>query len=146
MGKSSTSFFHSLDLAELLSFENVPEYQVCQDCALEGNVIPHKITEFSENFRLLLNVDPVGTLVFVDGQADERFPVLQACMQLGAPVIVEHDAETFTKTELSDRRKLVGALGYTAFQYIAQQPETALYVKEIPEFITDDDGKRFVCL
>lgn len=122
MGKGSTPFFHTLSLKTYISFENNPDWMSCYT----ENCQDHIITKFNGTLCI---TNPKETLVFVDGQADERLNVLEHAMMNDVCAIVEHDAETFTSEELDARRTLSEKYCYNAYQYVNDNPETALYVK-----------------
>lgn len=134
MGIASTPFFHNVkSLKRLLSFENEKQWQKCDLCpssplehiivaAPTNNDFKHVISEQIETVE--------RSLALVDGPGPERFDVLKACVELGFPFIVEHDAETMDVSSLNDRKILVSERGYAMCQYVTSNPETMLYVKE----------------
>lgn len=142
MGFGSTPFFHESKVKTLLSFENVPIWQKCEACDQEQQVINHKIVIFDQETYVKHIEESVQnskyTLAFIDSHPIERNFILKKCLDLGVPWIVEHDAETFTREQLFVRRRFLQAHDYVGFQFIKLEPETSIYVKEVPDFIKND--------
>jgi hypothetical protein len=130
MGLGSTPFFHSLSsVKRIVSFENDPTWRRCNLCGKDEK--SHTITSLSgENpLQSLDNIVPSCTIALVDGPADERLIFLNDCLLAGIAIIVEHDAETFTQRDLEMRREACKNAGYKAYQWINDNPESALYIK-----------------
>lgn len=133
MGMSSTPMFHSMDLRTYLSFEDDPRWARCPGtdgwCSL-GSV--HSIVAFDESYvgRIAATIiDPDRSLVLVDGPGPQRGLVAEACMERFVLAIVEHDAETFITDDVELRRAMCEKFGYASFQYVATDPEVAIYVR-----------------
>ena len=130
MGLGSTPFFHSLrSVKRIISFENDPAWSRCNLCGQDEKT--HTITAWQGDklLKSLDNIDPLCTLALVDGPADERLVFLSDCLHAGISIIVEHDAETFTQSYLAIRRDACSREGYRAYQWINDNPESALYIK-----------------
>lgn len=139
MGISSTPLFHKLKIKNLISFETRQEWTHCENCENNDDT-KHQI--FLGNFdtnkfkKEEINFDK--TLVFIDGYSSEtRLEVFEIIVKFQPIVIIEHDAEALDIEEINTRRKL--AENYTAFQYIGQNPETLLFVKNIEKIIVDEN-------
>lgn len=130
MGISSTPFFHSLEKVEtILSYENEPRWQSCDKCPSNiKHVILGKPKSWKDSISEVIS-DFDFALALVDGPGRERFYVVEACVELQVPFIVEHDAETMTKDDVKARKDLLEKQGYFGRQFVMQNPETALYTK-----------------
>lgn len=132
MGISSTPLFHRIfGIKIILSFENDVRWQSCRCCPQQN--VTHEIIPWTSSIDLderivRLKIDPNYTIAIVDGPGLERPVVLNALQALHVPFIVEHDAETFQREEINTRMKTCQQNGYAAYQYVNQNPETALYI------------------
>ena len=127
MGKSSTPFFHKTTLSRLLSIENSPIWNVCEDCGWGSKRILHEIKTFSDvNNETFRDVE----LSFIDGEEQERMRVLQSSIDSHVRFIIEHDVESLTKIEHLNRIKLLKSAGYLLFQSVSENPETLLAFRD----------------
>lgn len=138
MGVASTRYFHTLN-CKMISYENVPKWKICNECKIQKykelhSVIDYDVKTYKEPFKNMTS----NTLVFVDGPGIERESILTYALELGALFVVEHDAETLTKEQLDIRKHLIKKYDYKMFQYIKKNPETMLYCKSQPEFVTSE--------
>ncbi len=128
MGLGSTPFFHQQLCEHILSFESRAEWAKCSSCPnfptkkheiVVGNVDENRISSFirDHNEKILL---------FIDGVS--RFEVLKMGVNLQLHLIVEHDAESFSETELEARKALL--VDYHVFQHVGKNPETMVCVRK----------------
>lgn len=148
MGYGSTPHFHSIDtVTHILSFENDERWREC-NCCIEGSATKHVIIEYSDsNFSEQAKDFPIDkTIALIDGEAKERPRALSISMQLGVPWIVEHDAECFTDDDLKVRLGFCKSLGYTAYQHVALNPESVVYVRgsDRPDALSEVDYVQHV--
>lgn len=147
MGKSSTPYFHSIpSVLTIVSFENDTKWQICNNCFSKQDSRRHTILTF-EAQRLLQEInqiDPAKTLALVDGVGDERIVALQILQEQGVAFIVEHDSETLSLDNVLARNSLCTKNGYTAFQYVLENPESILYMKNSNTLSVD--SKAFIKL
>ena len=125
MGNSSTALFHNLNVQNLLSFEDVDRWKKCPISCNGSHIIKTWSLDQLQTFiRTYENI-----LGFVDGISDQRIPTLECMLQNGLHEVIEHDAESWNNSELSQRIELCKKFGYHLYQYILENPETALYSK-----------------
>ena len=132
MGLSSTPFFHAqANVSLITSFEREQPWLRCADCAA-GSTQPHKMLLATDTdvVSMVRQFRSQRAVALVDGFTAHRPIALEAWMRAGVSFIVEHDAETFNSFDIKHRRALAEAFGYSAWQYIELNPETALFVKE----------------
>ena len=127
MGNSSTVLFHELGVHDLLSFEDDDKWKKCAaNCDGSHHVIERwsldKLQEFIDGYKNVLG--------FVDGIGRQRIPTLECMLRNGIREVIEHDAESWDKDELLKRTELCKEFGYHVYQYVLENPETALYSKE----------------
>lgn len=138
MGASSTPFFHNQKPLTFLSYENKQKWQNCPEC--KNQTVEHMIKTFSETIceEDIKNskIDLTQTIVFIDGDGLERDLIFKIATNHGVMFIVEHDAEAFTKEMISIRLSSKNK-GYECFQYVSCNPETAIYCKQVPQFVLD---------
>lgn len=128
IGVSSTAYFHELGAKRILSFEPIERWQSCT-CNRDTHVITDTQNILDEASKFVINSRK--TLLFIDGQStEERFKVLESLIRLSPTCIIEHDVEALLNDDVSQRKRVLERNGYTAFQYVDQNPETGLYVKE----------------
>ncbi len=130
MGLGSTPFFHTHPNVTIVSFEREKEWAWCSNCN-SGSLEPHSIVitydkQVSEQVKQ--GFDPPRTVGLVDGFAAHRIVVLEQWMSQSIPFIVEHDAETMKGHQVRTRRALAFSTSYTAYQYVALNPESIVYV------------------
>ncbi len=134
MGIGSTPLIHGFPrLKKMLSFETEPQWMTCDTCKDEEAKKKHVILnptpdQFEEKTKEVFS-SMSQCVVFVDGPGKERGAILKMAMSKGAPYIVEHDAECFSLAEVQERRYHAQLHGYSAWQYVGENPETAFYVK-----------------
>lgn len=145
MGNSSTPFFHSISAVKtIVSFENNVKWQTCSICSLHSDLKTHVIEPF-DNEKLLqrLNTfDVTKTLALVDGVGDERLQALKTLQEQNVAFIVEHDAETLSLDNVLTRNVMSVKNEYAAIQYISENPESVLYIKNSQGF--SYDNQKFV--
>lgn len=134
MGVGSTPLIHAFSrLRKMLSYETEPQWMTCSTCSDEEAKKKHVISnpkpeQFEEEAkRTFGSLDQC--VVFVDGPGKERFEVVRLAMTSGAPYIIEHDAECYSVEEVQARKEISARCGYSAHQYVLENPETAFYVK-----------------
>ncbi len=143
MGMGSTPLIHAFPrLKKMLSFETEPQWMTCDTCKDEETKKKHVILnptpeQFEEKTKEVFH-SLSQCVVFVDGPGFERGAILKMAMANGSPYIVEHDAECFSLAEIQERRENSQLHGYSAWQYVGENPETAFYVKlEMPLPVID---------
>lgn len=132
MGISSTKLFHSLIVKQLLSYENDEKWAKCDICPTTTNHIIKPFLSKDDCVNDIMALQTIGSVfVFADGRStSERLLVLTSACECGVKAIVEHDAESFSADEVEQRKMCCRVNGYRALQYVKQDPETMLYIKD----------------
>lgn len=131
MGTSSTPFIHTLtNVVSFVSFEGDRAWARCADCAKQPSLY-HTIYATADPTQLSKELAPLPTgrsLALIDGPGPTRSVALGCFMSIGVTFIIEHDAETYTLKDIAARRDLAHKHGYGAFQYVALNPESTVFV------------------
>lgn len=132
MGISSTPLFHSMpEVLQIVSLEDDPRWSTCQVCVSKQSNKQHTVKRYEsdEDVRQILSLHSID-FVLVDGPSSQRLDVLRIALQSHVSVIVEHDSETHSHTELSERQHLARCFGYEAHISTTRNPETSFYVRD----------------
>jgi len=132
MGIGSTPFFHSQNkVKSIISFENDHKWNTCSLCGSDSklHIIKPFIEEDLDNIFSQYVNDVSQTLALIDGPTIERSIIFKYLINLSIPFIVEHDVEWWDATCLNSRITHASLNGYTTFQYVRTNPESALFLK-----------------
>jgi len=125
MGIASTPLFHGYtSLKRLISLEDDQQWASCKSCP---SMLQHDIMSYDKLTDDMMN-DAV--FLFLDGPDAQRRDLLPRAINASISVIVEHDAESFDSERVEFVRSCCSAGGYVAMQYICENPETVIYVRD----------------
>jgi hypothetical protein len=137
MGKSSTPYFHSRsEVKTITSFEDDKNWMRCETCEKTNVKSNHQIHQFisKDNFYSVLSkINQLRSIVLVDGPQFQRIEALEVSQKLGFQFIIEHDAESLSKEDMTSRLDISKRFNYHTYQYVGLNPETLLYCKNVIE-------------
>jgi hypothetical protein len=81
------------------------------------------------SWKRVVPVLETASLVFIDGPASERGPLLSLCLERGVPVVIVHDTEEREWSYYGLREHLFSFRGYTVTHHAEDSHRTTRWVK-----------------